>query len=469
MGLYLSTRRHAAPSHKKTMILSLASLALSLTPALPLEPGDDPELYDPTVFRVFEVEFSQSNWWNILEGYYQAENGQMLETDLTVDGVTYSQVGVAFKGNSSFFGLPNGSEKASFSIKMDYVIPDQELYGVDTMNLNNGFQDPTFMRELIYGNLCDPFVPCPRGAFTKLVINGENWGVYPSIEQIDKKFLRENFESSEGVRWKVPGNTNNPDSNAYPLLYLGSNAGAYMNGYELKTEGAVNPWAHLIETCDVLNNTSIPELEDEIDAVLSVDRAMWVVLVENIFMDDDSYIRKGADYALYWNDHDGRMNLMQRDGNEAFGTGSGPTWPGPSLYNLSPFYHETAANRPVLNRLLAIQDFRQRYLAHYRTLLDEMWKWEIIGPIVEQYRVLIDAEVDAADGQGLGATGAKCIHRGRIYKQAPQIDGVTYVLSKNRLVPGDLVPSRVVDAAGYDLVARPAGELSRVQSLPIFP
>ena len=216
------------------MILSLATLALSLTPALPLEPGDDPELYDPTVFRVFEVEFAQSNWWNILEGYYQAENGQMLETDLTVDGVTYSQVGVAFNGNSSFFGLPNGSEKASFSIKMDYVIPDQELYGVDTMNLNNGFQDPTFMRELIYGNLCDPFVPCPRGAFTKLVINGENWGVYPSIEQIDKKFLRENFESSEGVRWKVPANTNNPDSNAFPLLYLGSNAGAYMKGYELK-------------------------------------------------------------------------------------------------------------------------------------------------------------------------------------------------------------------------------------------
>lgn len=86
-----------------------------------------------------------------------------------------------------------------------------------------------------------------------------------------------------------------------------------------------------------------------------------------------------------------------------------------------------------------------------------------------EFEVLIDAEVDAADGQGLGATGAKCIHRGRIYKQAPQIDGVTYVLSKNRLVPGDLVPSRVVDAAGYDLVARPAGELSRVESLPIFP
>ena len=131
------------------MSLSLATLALSLTPALPLTPGDDPELYDPTVFRVFEVEFAQSNWWNILEGYYQAENGQMLETDLTVDGVTYNQVGVAFKGNSSFFNLPNNSEKASFSIKMDHVIPDQELYGVDNPQTNELGRKCLLARRLV--------------------------------------------------------------------------------------------------------------------------------------------------------------------------------------------------------------------------------------------------------------------------------------------------------------------------------
>jgi hypothetical protein len=377
------------------MILSLASLALSLTPALPLPQGGDPELFDPTVFRVFEVQFAQSNWWNTLEGYYNANNGQMLEADLTVDGITYNQVGVAFKGNSSFFGLPNNSQKASFSIQMDYVVPDQELYGVDTMNLNNGFQDPTFMREVLYGNLGDPFVPMPRGAFTRLEINGASWGVYPLVEQIDKKFLRDNFESDEGVRWKVPGNTNDPNANAFPLLYLGTNPNVYDNGYTLKTEGATNPWDHLIETCDVLNNTTLAQLEDQIDEVFSVDRAMWVILIENIFMDDDSYIRKGADYALYWNDYDERMNLMQRDGNEAFGTGSGSTWPGPSLYELNPFYHQGATNRPVLNRLLAIQDFRQRYLAHYRTLIDQMWRIDVIGPLITQYAALIDAEVQA--------------------------------------------------------------------------
>ena len=169
--------------------LSIATLALSLSPAISNGTGDEPELYDPTVFRVFEIEFAESNWWNILESYYNADNGQMLEADLTVDGFTYSQVGVAFKGNSSFFGLPNNSQKASFSIQMDFVVADQDLYGVDQLNLNNGFQDPSFMREVLYGNLSDPFVPMPRGAFTKLIINGENWGVYPSVEQIDKKFL----------------------------------------------------------------------------------------------------------------------------------------------------------------------------------------------------------------------------------------------------------------------------------------
>jgi ribosomal protein S12 methylthiotransferase len=49
------------------------------------------------------------------------------------------------------------------------------------------------------------------------------------------------------------------------------------------------------------------------------------------------------------------------------------------------------------------------------------------------------------------------VMQGRIEGQAPDIDSVVYLTDcdPSALQPGDLVPSRIVAARGYDLVAAP--------------
>jgi len=56
---------------------------------------------------------------------------------------------------------------------------------------------------------------------------------------------------------------------------------------------------------------------------------------------------------------------------------------------------------------------------------------------------------------------------GRTARQAPEVDGCTFVESATELAPGELVRCQVVDWRGYDLVARPAAELDTGVSLPI--
>lgn len=73
-----------------------------------------------------------------------------------------------------------------------------------------------------------------------------------------------------------------------------------------------------------------------------------------------------------------------------------------------------------------------------------------------QFDVLVDAK--APDGRYVG----------RCYHQAPQVDSVTYMQSDAPLSPGELVRCTIVDAAGYDLVARPAADLERTVNLPII-
>lgn len=75
-----------------------------------------------------------------------------------------------------------------------------------------------------------------------------------------------------------------------------------------------------------------------------------------------------------------------------------------------------------------------------------------------RFDVLIDAPA------GVSESGIK-IYRGRAYFQAPQIDSAILIESRAERSPGELVRCTVVDAEGYDLVARPSEELERRVSL----
>jgi len=74
------------------------------------------------------------------------------------------------------------------------------------------------------------------------------------------------------------------------------------------------------------------------------------------------------------------------------------------------------------------------------------------------FDVLIDREAER-DGER--------VYVGRTYQQAPDIDTVTYVRSRDALAPGDMVKCTIVDAADYDLIARPSVELESRIRLPV--
>ena len=63
------------------------------------------------------------------------------------------------------------------------------------------------------------------------------------------------------------------------------------------------------------------------------------------------------------------------------------------------------ARKPLRSRLLAVPALRQRYLEHVRTLASDWLDWQKLGPVVAQYRTLIEPEV-AADTRKLSSTEA---------------------------------------------------------------
>lgn len=333
------------------------------------------DLYDPATLRTLNVVFHDANWLTLLRQNYASETNIL--ADLTVDGVTYPNVGVRIRGNTSYTALPSGSEKFSLKIDMDFVDADQELLGYDSLNLNNGFRDPTFSREVVYNNYVAQFVPNPRANNVLVTLNGQNWGVYNNVQQPDKRMLRDYFTNADGLRIRCANQPNGPG-----LAYNGTAASGY-TAYEIQADGGLaDPLGALIAVANALSNQPLASWQN-IDTLFAIDPSIWSVVLENFLTDDDSYVNKGCDFMTYRDPLDSRMHLMQRDANETF---TQTSW--------SPTLNFTATNKPLLSRVLSVAELRQRYMAHYRTVKRDL-NWDYFGPQFAARRALLDAAVQA--------------------------------------------------------------------------
>jgi hypothetical protein len=62
---------------------------------------------------------------------------------------------------------------------------------------------------------------------------------------------------------------------------------------------------------------------------------------------------------------------------------------------LDPLHGLDDAKKPLRSRLLAVPALRERYLDHVRRIAKEWLDWNRLGPVVAQYRALIEKDVEA--------------------------------------------------------------------------
>ncbi len=277
-------------------------------------------LYDPQVVRTLFLEFEDADWEKELADFKNTD--VEVPAKLIVDGKSYSDVGVHFRGMSSFMMIGEG-RKRSLNLSLDFAHKDQQIGGYRTLNLLNAHEDPTFLRSVLFYQIAREYLPAPKANFVRLVINGESWGVYPSVEQFNKDFVKEWFGTTKGARWKVPGSPGGQGS----LAYLGDNADAYKRIYQIKTKDDAKRWADLIRLCKTLNETPPDKLEATLSPLLDINGALKFLALENVMINNDGYWIRTSDYNIY-EDEKGQFHILPQDANETFLKPGGPGGPG---------------------------------------------------------------------------------------------------------------------------------------------
>ncbi len=361
---------------KKVIFIIITSMFCSLIFAQ--------DLYDIETINTIELTFEESNWDQLLDNLYAAGNEDRLLGSAIVNGVAFDSVGVRYKGNSSY--SPQNA-KNPLNIKLDYVIDDQKYEGYGTLKLANGYKDPSFVRETLSYEIAGNYMPISKANYANVYINGNLIGLYTSVQDVDKYFKNCNFPGAEDIRLK-----GELSSGANPTVitvwgYHGADSTSYYDFYELESDEG---WEDLIEFLEVFNNS--PE---EMDDHLNVDNHLWMLAFDNLLVNLDAPINFGHNYYLF-KDASDRFNPIIWDLNENFGVfsmllGGQPLNPY-QMQTLDPLLNLNDPDYPIIGKVLSIDKYQKMYIAHMRTMIEEVFQSGWYESRANELQNIIDAD-----------------------------------------------------------------------------
>lgn len=348
--------------------------------------GNAQNFYDRNTIQVIEVFFPFSNWDAKMDSSSATEN-YIIASTVKINGVTFDSVGVKYKGNSTY---NVNNKKNPWHIELDHVKSNQEYQGFTDIKLGNNYVDPSFIREVLGLQLMQPYMHAPQANFVKLYVNNVYRGVYTNQEVVNKGFINKHFNSKDGPFFKcnkpnfsVPGN---PDLVPGTNTAVWDSTNFYANRYEIKSDWGWKPFIQ-----------AQLDLKNSIDTLWDVDRALWMFAFNNVFINLDSYTGAFAQNYYLYQDEYLKFNPILWDINMSFGgftqLNQGSPLSTTAMQQLTPLAQNTNVSRPYISKLISQPRHKKQYIAHIKTILEEIVATNAYYTMGSQLKTLIDADV----------------------------------------------------------------------------
>jgi spore coat protein CotH len=338
------------------------------------------------------ITFNQVGYWDSLVANYSTETDMIAASMEFIDNTgshVVDSINIRLKGNSSY-GHPGN--KKSFKVDFNDFVSGQTYDGMKKLNFNNGFKDPTFMREKIFMDLCRTAgIPAPRISFCNVYMNDVFWGFYTMVEQVDKEFIQNNFADDTGNLFKAgDGFGSNPVF--ADLKDYGSLQSSYETRYELKTNEVVNDWTDLIEFIGFINTSTSTDFGNNLGININKTPYLRSVATDVLFANLDSYQNSARNYYIYHDMLNDRWEWIKWDGNESFGSYTGGPGTG-TMTSLAPNY--IAANRPLIQNTFNNSALYNEYLIELCWIMNQYFNNTYLDPKIDAVKALIQPHVYA--------------------------------------------------------------------------
>jgi len=352
------------------LVSVLSLLACTSTPEVGSPPAgtvdsstpdeDAADLFEPDVLHEVVVTLDPGDWaalrgqartyYDLLgercfEGPWESPY-TWFEADVSFDGEALGRVGVRKKGLIGSLS----EERPSLRVDTDHFAEsggaDARFHGLEKLVFNNGNQDPSRLRTcLAHALFADAGLVAPRCSLARVVVNGEDLGVYAHTEAVDEALV-------ERVTGAAPA-----------AMYEGALSDFrddWVVTFEAETDTSTG--AELVAVTAALD-TDDAGLLPALDAVLDLDAFFVFWAAESLAGHWDGYNGNTNNFYAYTAE-DGRLRFIASGPDAAFD-------------RLAPFGDDqpvwVATASALANRLSQHEEGRERYEAALTALLDTTW------------------------------------------------------------------------------------------------
>ncbi len=284
----------------------------------------------------------------------------------TIDGERLQRVGVRKKGYIGSLSMT----RPSIKLRFNQFVQRQHVSGVRRVTLNNNLQDPSNVFQcLAYGLFADAGVPTPVCGFAQLAVNGEDWGVYTTLETYDRAFLARHFPSGEGKLYE--GQLSDFRAN-------------WVETFENKLQDTFDDRNELYELTRALRADD-EDLLDVLEPLLDLDAYLSFWAAESLIGHWDGYNGNQNNFFVYLEPTTKKFYFIPWGTDGAFGVS--PLLPRPAPVSVNAF-------GMLPYRLYGLPEIRTRYFARLHELLDTIWDEDALVAEIDRFAAVLSPHSD---------------------------------------------------------------------------
>lgn len=319
----------------------------------------------------------------ISDAYYKEilaapEAETFYNADIKIGTDTVTKIGFRTSGNTDLSEYGESSQaRYSYKIKFDKYVDKQKYLKLDEMYLINLKGDPSYMRAFIaYSAFRAIGGDSPLCSYTNLSINGQSQGLYLAVEGVDDAFLNRVVGNNDGNLYKAEEGVDLLSTSSLALL-------DQKNGDDTsKTD--------LTDLIRILGEMPAGEKGD-IESILDVDSALRYIAVCTGLGIYKSYLSKNPD-NFYLAVKDGKFIIVPWNVNSAFGASGKDNGVTVNLTPYEPVYRTTMSERPLVSKLLAVDEYCTRYEGYVTAVREYL---DNIPTLIDTIHSLISEKVQS--------------------------------------------------------------------------
>jgi len=340
------------------------------------------------------------------DGDMTPENPVWIEATIEFEGITWTHVGVRYKGNSSLTsGWSSGTLKLPLKLDFDEFedeypgIENQRFYGFKQLSLANGFSDTSFLRDAATSLILEEAgLPVAKTAFYEVILDcGEgpvSLGLFTMIEVIDDTAIERYFGNDDGNIYEAEGSA---------ASFVASTYDKIPQSFQ-KENNEDSDWSDIEAFYDVLHSDQ--RISDpaawraELEACFNVNGFLEWLAIAAVIQHWDAYGNMSHNYYLYDDPNTGQLNWISWDHNMVMSTGmGGGNNPGGRDRNVSLDKAEVDDNWPLIRYLLDEPVYYELYLGYLTETVEGPFNPDHMAEIYQNLADLIAAYAAADVGE----------------------------------------------------------------------